>query len=254
MSFLKIERDGHVAKVTIDRPPMNALDRRVLDELAACFEGFGADVRAVVLTGAGRAFVAGADIDAMKSMSDAEAREFSALGHATLARIEAFHAPVIAALNGFALGGGLELAMACDFVYAATVAQLGQPEVKLGVIPGFGGTQRLLRRVGSAAARELVYTGRLIRAEEAQRLGLVNKVYEPEELLAKSMDAAREIGALAPRAISIAKRVILEGADLPLPQANERETTGFGECFTTADQKEGMAAFLEKRAANFSGR
>jgi enoyl-CoA hydratase len=255
MSFVRTERDGHVAKITIDRPDrMNALDRGVLEELAGAFASIDAEVRAVVLTGEGKAFVAGADIDAMKDMSEAEAREFSALGHATLARIEALHAPVIAAVNGFALGGGLELAMACDFIYASKVAQVGQPEVKLGVIPGFGGTQRLLRRVGVAMARELVYTGRRIGVDEAHRIGLVNKVYEPAELLPKTMDAAREIAAMGPRAIAIAKRVILDGADLSLPVANEREVAAFAECFTTADQKEGMAAFLEKRAASFVGR
>ena len=255
--YVRVEHEGAVTTVTIDRPDrMNALDAEVLGELAAAFEEVGGHggTRCVVLTGAGKAFVAGADISAMKDMDEAAAKQFASLGHATFDRVEALPCPVIAAVNGFALGGGCELALACDFMFVSTRAKLGQPEVKLGVIPGFGGTQRLTRRVGAARARELIYTGRMVGAEEAVRIGLANAAHEPDELLAKTREVAEGIAAMGPIAIAAAKRVILDGADQLLSDANRQEVDAFAHCFTSADQKEGMSAFLEKREAKFEGK
>ena len=211
--------------------------------------------RCAVITGAGdKAFVAGADIAAMSSMTESEALSFARLGQATFAAIEALPFPVIAAVNGFALGGGCELALACDFIYASDKAKLGQPEVKLGILPGFGGTQRLARRVGLGMARGLIYSGRMLGSEEALRIGLVNAVVPRREL----MDKVREVAALivqnGPGAIARAKRVMLDGAGVALPAAVELEARAFADCFTLADQKEGMQAFLAKRPPAFEDR
>lgn len=255
--YVRVEHDGAVTTVTIDRPDrMNALDAEVLGDLRSAFEdiaGHGG-TRCVVLTGSGKAFVAGADIAAMKDMDEAQAKEFAALGHGTFDLIEALPCPVLAAVNGFALGGGCELALACDFMFVSTKAKLGQPEVKLGVIPGFGGTQRLTRRVGAARARELIYTGRMVGAEEAVRIGLANAAHEPEALVAKTREVAENIAAMGPIAVAAAKRVILDGADALLSDANRQEVDAFARCFTSHDQKEGMAAFLDKRDPSFKGR
>ncbi len=255
-SFVELTHDGHVSTLTINRPDkLNALSREVLRDLRAAIETVAerADSRAAVLTGSGKAFVAGADIAAMKDMSEAEGREFAALGHGVFDAIEQLRIPVIAAVNGFALGGGCELALACDFIYASAKAKFGQPEVNLGIIPGFGGTQRLPRRVGSALARELIYTGAMIGADEALRIGLANAVFEPEALLPKALETARTIATKGPLAIAAAKRLIRDGVDVPLPEANRLEQAAFSESFGTEDQREGMAAFLEKRAATFKG-
>ncbi len=251
-----IEHDGPITLITVNRPDKyNALNAEVIAELASAVDA-AADhgCRCAVITGAGKAFVAGADIAAMRSMTREEAKAFSAQGHALGAKMEAAAFPIIAAINGFALGGGCELAMACDFAYASTRAKLGQPEVKLAVIPGFGGTQRLLRRVGIAMARELVYTGKMIDAQEALRIGLVNAVVEPEELMPAVRSVAQTIASMGPVAIAHAKRAFNKGADLPLPEANTLEIEAFADCFLTEDQKEGMAAFLEKRDPKFQGR
>ncbi len=255
MSVVLCEVAGHVATITINRPDkLNAINADVLRELdVAITKASDASCRAVVLTGAGKAFVAGADIAAMKNLSEAEARAFSELGHAVFDRLEALAAPVIGAVNGFALGGGLELALACDFIYCSGKAKLGQPEVKLGVIPGFGGTQRLIRRVGIAMARELMFTGKMIRADEALRIGLANSVFAPEALIEEAQKTAATISEMGPLAIAEAKRVMRDGADRLLSEANRLESEAFGRCFATADQTEGMTAFLEKRAANFIG-
>jgi enoyl-CoA hydratase len=256
MSFVEVAHEGHVSVLTINRPDkLNALSQEVLGDLGAAIASISRsdDVRAAVITGTGKAFVAGADIGAMRDMDEAQARGFGALGHSVFSRIEHLRFPVIAAVNGFALGGGCELALACDFIYASTKAKFGQPEVNLGIIPGFGGTQRLPRRVGSAMARELIYTGKIILAEEALRIGLINAVFEPDELLTAATKAAADIAAKGPLAIAAAKRLIRDGIDMPLPQANEIERDAFGEGFGTDDQGEGMAAFLEKRAPNFKG-
>src|SRR5262245_52386748 len=215
------ERTDAIVTLTLNRPDkLNALNEALLLELRQVVLDLAHDraVRVVILTGAGeKAFAAGADIGAMSEMTPAQARLFAELGHVVGTRIEHAHFPVIAAVNGFALGGGCELALACDFIYASDHAKLGQPELNLGVLPGFGGTQRLARRVGVARARELVMTGDAIDAETALRIGLVNAVFPHAELLAKAKDIALKIAQKAPLAIAQAKRVFLRGADVPLP-------------------------------------
>jgi enoyl-CoA hydratase len=253
-----VARDGHIATITLNRPDkLNALNAQLLQDLARAIDAVGADgsVRCLVLTGAGeKAFAAGADIAAMKEMTAAEARAFAGLGHSIGARLESLAFPVIAAVNGFALGGGCELALACDFIYASDKAKLGQPEVNLGVIPGFGGTQRLARRVGVGRARELCYTGDVIGAEEALRIGLVNVVVPHAELLPKVNETAAKIASKGPLAIAQAKRVIERGADISIAVANELELQAFAGLFGSADQREGMGAFVEKRKAAFVGK
>ncbi len=251
-----VERTEHIATVTISRPEkLNALDPTTVAELLrAVSELQHRDPpRAVILTGAGKAFVAGADIAAMSSMSTTDARRFAEAGHQVAALLETASFPVIAAVNGFALGGGCELALACDFIYASEKAKFGQPEVKLGVIPGFGGTQRLARRVGIGKARELCYTGDIIGAEEALRIGLVNAVFAPDDLLAKTREVAERIAQQGPLAVASAKRVLLRGEDQSLSSACELEVQAFAHLFGTADQREGMRAFVDKRAAKFTG-
>jgi enoyl-CoA hydratase len=251
-----VAREGAIATLTINRESkLNALDRSVLEHLYAAFEKLAhEETRVAILTGAGpKAFVAGADIAAMSSMTVAEAKAFSALGHRLGDLMEAAPFPIIAAVNGFALGGGTELAIACDLIYAAPNAKFGQPEVNLGVIPGFGGTQRLARRVGVGKARELVLTGDLIDAAEAHRIGLCEAVFPADELLGKVGAIAKKIASKGPLAIAQAKRVMRQG-DVSLSAGNELESQAFAMLFGTADQKEGMAAFVQKRSAAFSGR
>ncbi|RLB54401.1 MAG: hypothetical protein DRJ42_09275 [Deltaproteobacteria bacterium] len=254
---IRLEFDGGVATLTIARPEaLNALNPALLAELRSALEevaGTGG-VRCLVVTGEGKAFVAGADIDAMKSLGPEEAKAFAQEGHRTFDMIEALPCPVIAAVNGFALGGGCELALACDFIYASEKAKFGQPEVKLGVIPGFGGTQRLSRRVGVAVARELIYTGAILSADDALRVGLVNRVFLGDALLDEARKTAATIGEMGPLAVTAGKRAILDGEDRDLHEANAREIDLFAGCFASADQTEGMAAFLEKRPAKFVGR
>ncbi|MBI4954824.1 MAG: enoyl-CoA hydratase/isomerase family protein [Myxococcales bacterium] len=253
-----VERTGAVATLTVNRPDkLNALNVEVLRELSRPFHGLleaAEPVRAAVLTGAGKAFVAGADIAAMSELSVAEAKRFSDMGHRLLAMLEAAPFPVIAAVNGFALGGGLELALACDFIYASANAKLGQPEVNLGVIPGFGGTQRLMRRVGAARARELVYTGQQLTAAEAAAMGLVNKVLPPESLLEEAHKTARTLADKGPLAVAAAKRVMTRAEDVPLGVACELEAQAFAALFGSDDQKLGMRAFLARTPAVFTGR
>lgn len=248
---------GTIATLTLDRPDkLNALDAKLVGELLHAVLALDMDrqIRCAILTGAGdKAFAAGADIGAMASMSVVEAKAFADLGHAVGDRIEQAHFPVIGAVNGFALGGGCELALACDFLYASDKAKLGQPEVSLGVIPGFGGTQRLARRVGIGRARELCLTGDAIGAEEALRIGLVNAVVPHAELLARVTAVAEKIASKGPVAIKACKRVLHRGQDVPLSVANELEAQAFSALFGTADQKEGMAAFLAKRPPTFQG-
>ena len=254
---LLVEDRGPVRVVTINRPhALNALTAQLVGELTELVEetAISDTVRGLVLTGAGdKAFVAGADIKAMSAMNPGEALGFAGKGHALGEELGAIGIPVIAAVNGFALGGGCELALACDFIYASTKARFGQPEVKLGVIPGFGGTQRMLRRVGMARALELCMTGEMIGADEALRIGLVNRVFEPDALLDAAVKTAETIAAMGPLAIAKVKEVIHEGANKPLDDANLQEQTAFASLFATADQKEGMAAFMEKRSATFKG-
>jgi enoyl-CoA hydratase len=257
LEFVAVEQAEAVATVTIRRPDkLNALNPRVVAELTSAFRSLAAegDVRAAILTGAGKAFVAGADIAEMAAMTTVEAKRFADAGHALGALIEALPFPVIAAVNGFALGGGCELALACDFIHAADVAKLGQPEVNLGVIPGFGGTQRLARRVGIARARELVYTGDMLTAEQALAAGLVNAVHPAAELLLRVRDVALKIASRGPLAVAAAKRVMLRGEGIDLAAANELEAQAFSALFGTEDQRAGMKAFLEKKKATFTGK
>jgi enoyl-CoA hydratase len=250
--------EGPISTLTINRPKvLNALNPDVIDALArAVAEVAGrSEARCLIVTGAGeKAFVAGADIAAMSALTAEQARVFAQRGHDALAALEALKVPVIAAVNGFALGGGCELALACDFIYASEKAKFGQPEVNLGVIPGFGGTQRLSRRVPVGVARELVYSAALIDAQEALRMGLVNKVFPADQLMAEVQKTAQLIATKGPIAVAQAKRAINEGLDTSLPQGNALEIAAFGQCFGTDDQKEGMAAFLAKRPAAFTGR
>ena len=212
-------------------------------------------MRALVLTGAGdRAFVAGADITEMSEMTPLQALRFAEAGHRLGELLEAMEKPVIAAINGYALGGGCEVAMACDFALASEKATIGQPEVNLGIIPGFGGTQRMLRRVPIGMARELVYSGRSLSAEEALRVGLVNAIYPADELLPKAKELGKLIAGKGPLAVARCKRLMTAGLGLPLGAANELERQTFAALFASADQKEGMRAFLEKRSPSFQGR
>jgi len=261
LEFVKVERDGRVATVTINRPDkLNALSTKVVRDLMMAFHRLvfpsdGDRPWAVILTGAGeKAFVAGADIAEMSAMNAAEAKGFADAGHRLGALMESAPFVVISAVNGFALGGGTELALCGDFIYASEKARFGQPEVKLGVIPGFGGTQRLARRVGLGMARELVYTGRMIDAAEALRIGLANRVVAHGELMAKVREVANEIAARGPVAVAAAKRCMLRGYDQDLVNANELEAAEFAVLFGTEDQSEGMKAFLEKREPSFRGR
>ena len=256
-----VARDGAVATVTVNRPEArNALDAETLDGLYAAFDELARDagVCCAILTGAGeRAFVAGADIKSMADMDATGGLTFSERGHRVCDAIESLRLPVIAAVNGWTLGAGCELALACDFIYAARTAKLGMPEVGLGVIPGFGGTQRLALRVGVARARELIYTGKTIDADEALRIGLANGVAEPAALLAEVGAIAAEIARKAPLAIAAAKRTVSPGllrdAGEPLARALAAERAAFAGLFATADQKEGMRAFVDKRPPVWKG-
>ena len=250
-------REGNLVVLTLNRPDkLNALNAELLAELDAALATLSADpsVSCAILTGAGdKAFAAGADIAAMLEMSTEQARAFSELGHRICSRIEKASFPVIGAINGFALGGGCELALACDFLYASDKAKLGQPEVNLGVMPGFGGTQRLARRVGIGRARELCYTGDTVSADEAWRIGLVNAVVPAAELMTKVREVATKIASKGRLAVAQCKRVLYTGADVPLDVANALETQSFAMLFGTQDRAEGMKAFLEKRKPTFTG-
>jgi enoyl-CoA hydratase len=257
MDFVKLEVEATTAIITIDRPKaLNALNPQVLSELADAVAQIrtNAAVRAVIITGAGeKAFVAGADIAAMANFNAEEAKAFGELGHRVMDAIEALPVPVIAAVNGFALGGGSELALACDFIYASEKAKFGLPEVSLGVIPGFGGTQRLTRLLGRARAKEIIFTGDMIDAAKAKAIGLALEVVAPEELLPFCKKVAATIAKRGPLAITQAKTAIDKGGDLPLEAGNALERNAFSILFGSADQKEGMAAFLAKRPPEFKG-
>ena len=251
-----IERDGTVATLTVNRPKsLNALNSQTLRDLTQAVRDLGDSVRAIILTGAGeKAFVAGADIAEMKPMTPWSAREFSELGHVVTALLEDLPCATIAAVNGYALGGGLELAVACDMIYASENARFGLPEVTLGVTPGFGGTQRLVRLVGKLRAKEMIFTGEMIDAKRAFEIGLVNSVHPREQLLAHCKAVAQKISARGPLAISRAKQLIERGYDIPLRAANRQEAETFALLFDTEDRREGMAAFLEKRPPKFLGK
>lgn len=258
LTNVRFAKDGPVATMTIDRPKaLNALNYDTLQELLYCCGLLqnAKEIRAVILTGGGeKAFVAGADISYMQELDAMAAAEFAGLGHRVMSAIESLPQPVIAAVNGFALGGGCELALACDMRIASENARFGQPEVNLGVIPGFGGTQRLPRLVGKGPACELLYTGDMINSAEALRIGLVNRVVPADQLLKVCREIADKIAAKGPIAIRICKQTVNSGLEMDLARANTFEAIQFGQCFASADQKEGMLAFLEKRPAAFKDR
>ena len=250
------KRDG-IGVLTVDRPEaLNALNSTVIAELEQVIgevEGDGA-LLGLIVTGAGRSFVAGADIGEQQPLDLAGGRRWGQRGSALMRRIEKLEIPTIAAVNGFALGGGCELALACDIILASEKAKFGQPEVGLGITPGFSGTQRLPRRVGTAKAKELIFSGRMVKADEAQRMGLVNAVCAPEELMDKAMEMARSFAKNAPIAVKYAKACIDRGMQMDIDDGITLENELFAMCFATADQKEGMKAFLEKRDAAFENK
>ena len=254
---LLFEQKGHIGIVKINRPDaLNALNENVLDELSDIFGEIEADdsIGIVILTGEGRAFVAGADIAAMKAMNAVEGRAFMLKGQATMQKIETLSKPVIAAVNGFALGGGCELAMACDFRFASEKAKFGQPEVNLGIIPGFGGTQRLPRLVGKGMAKMLIFSAEIIGAEEAKSIGLVEKVFPADDLMPETEKFAELILSKAPIAVSLAKTAINYGTNADLATGVYFEAEATVAPFVSEDRQEGMGAFLEKRAADFKKR
>ena len=251
MTNVLLEKKGNIAVATINRPKaLNALNSQVLEDLNELVDLVNADeeIRALVLTGAGeKAFVAGADIGEMSTLTKAEGEAFGKKGNDVFRKLETMPIPTIAAINGFALGGGCELSMSCDIRICADTAVFGQPEVGLGITPGFGGTQRLARLISPGMAKQLIYTARNIKADEALRIGLVNAVYPAEELMAAAEKMAATIAANAPIAVRACKKAINEGLDVDMDAALVIEEKLFGSCFETADQAEGMGAFLEKR-------
>lgn len=254
---IKFENNEGLATVTINRPKaMNALNKDVLKELLDVFHAISEDddVKAIIVTGEGKAFVAGADIAEMSKLNANEGRKMMRLGHRLMNFIENIEKPVIAAVNGFALGGGCELAMACDIRISSTKAKYGQPEVGLGIIPGFGGTQRLSRLVGKGMAKYLIMTAEIVNADEAFRIGLVEKLVEPEMLIEAAEKLARNIMAKAPIAIGTAKTAINKGYDLGILEGSALEIEAFTASFASEDKSEGMSAFLEKRAPEFKNR
>ena len=254
---IRYEKKDNIALVTIDRPEaLNALNSTVIAELEQVVTELENDgtVRAMILTGEGRSFVAGADIGEQYPLDLDGGRRWGQRGSALFRRMERLEFPTIAAVNGFALGGGCELAMSCDVILASEKAKFGQPEVGLGITPGFSGTQRLPRRVGVAKAKELIFSGRMVKADEAERIGLVNAVYAPEALLDGAMEMARSFAKNAPIAVKYAKACIDRGMQTDIDSGIACENELFAMCFATADQKEGMGAFLEKRTAEFQNR
>ncbi len=254
MEFVRYETEGKIGIITIDRPKaLNALNSTVLEEIDQALDQAAGqlpfdEVRVLILTGAGeKAFVAGADIAQMKGFSKADGEAFGKRGNEIFRRIETFPIPVIAAVNGFALGGGCELALSCDIRICSENAVFAQPETGLGITPGFGGTQRLARTISVGYAKQMIYGGRNVHAEEAYRIGLVNKVCPSDQLMAEAKKLAGQICANAPIAVRNSKKAINEGLQVDIDQGIEKEEHLFGDCFETQDQQEGMGAFLEKR-------
>lgn len=255
MENLLYEVENGIGIIQFNRPKvLNALNVDVLRELNALLEEIREDesVRVVILTGSGeKAFVAGADIPVMLPMNVQEGKEFGYLGQGLLHKIEEFEKPIIAAINGFALGGGTEISMACDIRIASDNAKFGQPEVKLGIIPGFGGTQRMPRLIGKGMAKWLIFSGQMIDAAEALRIGLVEKVAPADQLMTEAKAMAAMINAMSPTAVRLAKAAINHGLDVDMRTGNKLEAFAFGHCFSTDDQQEGMSAFIEKRQPKF---
>jgi len=252
-----LEKEDRVAILTINRPKaLNALNNDTLLDIKSAITEIKEDssIDVLIITGADKAFVAGADISFMQPLTAIEGRAFGALGQAVFRAIEAMEKPVIAAVNGFALGGGCELAMCCDFRVASTKAKFGQPEVGLGITPGFGGTQRLPRLVGAGMAKQMLYTADIIDAAEALRIGLVNSVVEPEELMDFVKKIAKRIVSKAQVAVRLSKVAATEGMQTDIDRSMTIEADAFGLCFATVDQKEGMSAFVEKRKPEFTGK
>jgi enoyl-CoA hydratase len=254
---LTVEIDDKILIVAIDRPKaMNALNRETLGELQSLVWKYWDDtnIGCVIITGAGKAFVAGADITELKDLDITGGQATAARGQRLMNSIQRFPRPVIAAVNGFALGGGCELAMACDIRFASEKAKFGQPEINLGIIPGYGGTQRLPRLVGRGKAMHLILSGAIIGAQEAHRIGLVDEVFPPDELMDKAKELARLICSKAPIAVSLAKEVVNYGIEAPLGVGCDLEKAHFGAVCGSQDKLEGMTAFLEKRSPNFKGK
>ncbi len=255
---LLIEASDGITTLTINRPKaLNSLTGEVVQELeCALYElDLDASVKAVVITGAGeKAFVAGADIKEMAEISAFDAHDFASKGQRLMLLMGKMRKPVIAAVNGFALGGGLELALACDFIYASEKAKFGFPEVGLGIIPGFGGTQNLPRLIGANRASELIFSGRVITAAKAHEWGIVNEVFAPEELLPKALATALEIAGKSPLGVRYAKDALVNGLNMTKEDGFRYESSLFGVLFATGDQREGMGAFIEKRPAEFTGK
>ena len=257
-SNIQVDVDESVATLTFRRPQvLNALNRATLEELESTLSQLRGDasVGGLILTGEGdRSFVAGADIAELSRLDPIQAREFAGFGQSIFTSIERFPKPVVAAINGFCLGGGCELAMACHIRFASTTARFGQPEVKLGIIPGYGGTKRLPRLVGMGRALELILSGEMIDAQEAWRIGLVNRVVQPEQLMDSARKFCRQVLSNGPLAVRYATDVILEGYDMPLREAMLFEATSFGLCTASEDMTEGTQAFLAKRKPDFKGK
>lgn len=254
--LIHLDKQGPIALAAMDNPPVNSLDRDLTRQLSLLFDQLAADddLRAVILTGRGKAFAAGADIKSFPDLNRKTAEEFALKVTAMHQKIQEFPYPVIAAINGYALGGGCELAMACDIRIASSKAKFGQPEVTLGLIPGAGGTQRLPRLVPTGKAKMLIFSGEIIDAAEAERMGLVDRVVEPGRELAESTKLAEKIISNGPVALRFAKKAVNRGLQMPLHDALLMEAMLFGELFETQDAKEGVAAFLEKRKPDFTGR
>lgn len=254
--FLKKETDGAVCTLTISSPAtLNALNTKILDEINDFIDNLSPEVRVLIITGEGeKSFVAGADIREMSTLNEEEGRAFGERGARVFRKIETLPIPVIAAVNGFALGGGCELAMACDIRICSDTARFGQPEVGLGIIPGFSGTVRMARLIGMGRTKELIYTARTVKADEALRIGLVNAVVPQEKLMSEAQKMAKHIAAKAPLAVMFAKECINSEWDMSADEAISHENAMFGRCFSTQDQKAGMKAFLEKETVEYIGK
>ena len=254
---LTYEEAEGIATITITRPKsLNALNGEVLEELLSLLETIGQDetIRVLIFTGAGeKAFVAGADISELSEFTPLQAKHFSEKGHCVMERIQNLAIPVIAAVNGFALGGGLELALACDFIYASENAKFGVPEITLGIIPGFGGTQRLPRIVGKNISKEMVFTGKTLSAEEGEKLGFVNQVLPAESLMEETRKTAKNMAAKGKVSLNQAKQAINRGMDVDLATGCRIEIDAFSLCLASSDAREGTSAFLEKRKPDFKG-